>query len=90
MPSLPSGVAAYRRTPTLTETSAPQSLLQTHSTKAGVWGRIVVLSGRLRYEQMNGGEAIELGPDDVAIIAPEAPHRVQPLGEVSFYVEFLR
>jgi tellurite resistance-related uncharacterized protein len=90
MPSLPSCVDAYNRTPTFTETSVPQALLETHSTKAGVWGRIVVLSGRLRYELMESGEVFEHGPDDVAIIAPEAPHRVQPLGEAQFYVEFLR
>jgi len=90
MPSLPPGVAAYRRTPSFDQDSIPAGLLQAHSTKAGVWGRIVVLSGRLHYELTAGGESFELTADQPGIIEPEAEHRVAPLGPVSFYVEFLR
>ena len=90
MATLPPGVAAYRRTPTFDQDSVPPALLNEHRTKAGVWGRIVVLSGRLRYELTDSGERFELTPESPGIIAPEALHQVAPLGAVSFYVEFLR
>jgi len=90
MPSLPREVAAYKRTPTFDRDTVPAGLLEAHSTKAGVWGRIVVLSGRLEYVLTEGGERFELGPDQPGIIEPQAEHRVRPLGAVSFYVEFLR
>ncbi len=90
MPSLPTGLTPYRRTPTFTARSVPQGLLSEHSTKAGVWGRIVVLTGSVRYQLMEGHEAFALGPGDVGIVAPNAPHRVEPSGDATFYVEFLR
>ena len=90
MAALPPGVAAYRRTPTFDQDSVPAGLRDAHSTKAGVWGRIVVLSGRLRYELAGGAAAFELTPDQPGIIEPEVEHRVQAEGAVSFYVEFLR
>ena len=90
MPSLPAGVTAYRSTPVFTQSTVPGKLQHVHATKAGVWGRIVVLSGRLRYEMVDRGDSFQLGPGDDGVIVPEAPHRVQPLGEVRFFVEFLR
>ena len=90
MPSLPPGLAPYRRTPTFTARTVPQALQQVHSTKAGVWGRIVVLSGRLRYELIASGAAFELSTGDIGVIAPAALHRVEALGDATFYVEFLR
>ena len=90
MPTLPPGVVPYRRTPTFTMGTIPQALLQAHSTKSGVWGRIVVVSGRLRYELVEGGQAFELGPGDVGIVAPGTGHRVSPIDQVRFYIEFLK
>ena len=90
MPSLPAGVTAYHATPVFTQSTVPRKLLHDHATKAGVWGRIVVLSGKLRYEMVDRGDSFQLGPGDDGVIVPEAPHRVQPLGEVRFFVEFLR
>ena len=90
MPSLPPGVVPYRRTPTFTARSVPQDLLREHSTKAGVWGRIVVLAGSVRYQPIECDESFVLGPGEVGIVAPTAPHRVEPSGDATFYVEFLR
>ena len=91
MPALPPEVAVYRRTPSFDESSVPRALLEAHSTKAGVWGRIVVEEGRLRYELL--GEPADLWvlrPGVPGVIAPEAKHRVVPLGPVRFFIEFLR
>src|SRR5690606_311089 len=49
MKTLPDAVRPYRRTPVFTEATVPAALLRAHTTKAGTWGRILVLEGRLRY-----------------------------------------
>jgi tellurite resistance-related uncharacterized protein len=50
-----------------------------------------VVQGTLRYRIL-GPEPEEhvLSPDCPGIVEPEVPHEVEPLGEVRFYVEFLR
>lgn len=85
---LPPGLTFRRKTPVFTEASLPDALTKDHTTKAGVWGVIHVERGRLRYSVPSEGSAVELEAGGTAIVAPEVPHRVAPLGEVSFYVAF--
>ena len=88
---LPHGHAAYRRTDTFGETTVPRGLLQRHTTRAGVWARICVESGRLRYRlhaPFNEDEILEPGAEGVVV--PEVEHQVEPLGAVRFFVEFYR
>ena len=40
-------LAPYKRTPVFDETTLPDGLRREHRTKAGVWGIIRVLEGRL-------------------------------------------
>ena len=91
MKSLPSAVAFYRRTPEFTEDTVPAGLTRAHRTKAGVWGRIVVLEGRLLYRihEPSAGE-LTLDPDRPGVIEPAVEHEVEPLGRVRFFVEFHR
>ncbi|HPG29102.1 MAG: DUF1971 domain-containing protein [Spirochaetaceae bacterium] len=91
MKALPEGARAYRRTPEFDETSVPDALLRRHDTKAGTWGRIHVLEGRLRYRILEPArEEHVLEPGRDGIVEPQVPHEVEPLGPVRFYVEFLR
>lgn len=91
MKALPEGVAVYRRTPEFDEATVPSGLLARHATKAGVWGRIQVVEGTLRYRILEPAPAEHvLAPGRVGIIEPEVAHEVEPLGAVRFYVEFLR
>ena len=86
---LPAGYAPYKRTKDFTTQTVPAALLQHHSTKAGVWGVIHVLEGRLRYvveAPLARDEVIEAGGRGV--IVAEVVHRVEPQGEVRFFVEF--
>lgn len=91
---LPVGVQPYKRTATFTETTTPAALLGDHSTKAGVWGLIHVEEGSLRYlitDDRRQPSEQTLTPDDgPGIVEPTIIHRVQPVGPVRFYVEFLR
>ncbi|MEL0022032.1 MAG: DUF1971 domain-containing protein [Rickettsiales bacterium] len=85
---LPPGLTFRRKTPVFTEASVPDALTKDHTTKAGVWGVIHVKRGRLRYCVPSEGSAVEIAAGGAAIVAPEVPHRVTPLGEVAFYVAF--
>ena len=76
----------YKRTPTFDEDTVPAGLLRDHRTRAGVWGRIVVEAGRLRFTDASGSRVLEAG--EVAIVAPEQTHAVEPVGQVRFHVEF--
>ena len=44
MKQLPATVAAYKRTPEFDEHTVPLRLLNEHSTKESVWGKIVVFA----------------------------------------------
>ena len=91
--SLPAGLEHYRSTPVFTETALPAALRNDHRTKDGVWGVIRVLSGALRYSVTDPARdplTIDLTPAIPGIIEPAILHRVEPLGEVEFQVEFHR
>ena len=91
MKSLPPDVTPYRRTPEFSEDTVPAALRSRHNTKAGVWGRICVVEGRLRYRILEPHpEEHVLTPDRSGVVEPEVPHEVEPLEAVRFYVEFLR
>ena len=87
----PDGLVAYRRTPEFDESSVPAGLRSEHATKRGVWARIQVISGSLRYRV--GApihRSLRVGAASSAIIVPEVRHRVEPEGPVRFFVEFSR
>jgi tellurite resistance-related uncharacterized protein len=85
---LPDGVRPYRRTPVFTEATMPGGLRGDHSTKPGVWGVVTVLEGHLRLIFLDTGERHLLDPETPGIIAPERPHRAEPLGPVRFTIDF--
>lgn len=91
---LPSDVRPYRRTDVFTEETLPAALRRAHNTKAGVWGLIHVLEGRLAYRITDPKrEATEevLTPDaPPGVVEPTVLHEVEPLGPVRFFVEFHR
>lgn len=88
---LPKDYEAYKRTPTFDQTTIPDGLRKDHSTKPGVWGVINVVSGRLRYivEPPLATEKL-LAPDAPGVVVPDVLHRVEPDGDVTFFVEFFR
>ena len=76
------------RTPEFTQDTVPAGLLRDHSTKRGVWARIVVLEGGLRYTVDGLKVSFDLSPEASGVVVPDLVHRVAPLGDVRFYVEF--
>ena len=91
MKSLPGYVSPYKRTAEFNEQTVPAALLREHQTKASVWGKIVVLEGKLQYTiNQPHKEVFILDPSEAGIVEPTIRHEVQPLGKVRFYVEFYR
>ena len=82
------GPAPYRSTPVFDEQTLPAALRADHSTKAGVWGVIRVLEGRLRLELLDSGSERILTADEPGVVLPEQRHRVTPLGTMRMRVEF--
>jgi tellurite resistance-related uncharacterized protein len=91
MQSLPSHVCAYKKTKLFDQDNIPKAILNKHSTKKEVWGKIVVTTGRLLYviSEHNNEEHV-LSPDLNGIVEPEVEHYVKPMGDVEFYVEFYK
>lgn len=90
-PRLPEGVVEYKRTTTFDEHTVPKGLLRSHTTKAGTWAEIVVERGFVVYVLEDRGDAaIVLREGVPGVVAPEAPHRVDPRPGARFYVRFLR
>jgi len=85
---LPKGLTAYKRTPVFDQDSIPAGLRREHRTKAGVWALIHVLEGKLLYQRDGPPGAQVLTPAQPGVVHPEEPHDVQPMGPVSFFVEF--
>ena len=87
----PEGLAAYRRTPEFDQTTIPAGLKSEHATKRGVWARIHVVSGVLRYRVgAPVRRSFHVEPSSSAVIVPEVRHRVEPEGSVRFFIEFWR
>lgn len=90
MKSLPDNVVAYKKTPEFDESSLPKGLLNNHQTKEGVWGKIILLEGKLLYTINEPKEEIYLDSNNSGVVEPTVYHQVKPLGKVRFYVEFYR
>lgn len=87
----PDGLETYRRTPEFDEATIPDGLRSDHATKRGVWGRIRVVEGGLRYHvDAPIHRSLRVAPNSGAVIVPEVRHRVEPDGAVRFFIEFAR
>lgn len=91
MKQLPTNIQAYKKTPIFTQKTIPDGLLKHHTTKAGTWGKICVLKGKLLYTiESEPIEKILLDTTKYGVVEPETSHFVEPQGEVEFYVEFFK
>lgn len=87
----PEGLHEYKRTPVFTQDTIPAGLLKDHNTKAGVWGRILVEEGVLRYTVHEPEERnFLLQTGEHGVVVPLMKHKVQALGAVRFCVAFHR
>jgi len=91
MAKLPPTAVPYFRSVEFTEHSVPEPLLRDHVTKSGVWARITVTSGRVKYQILGQpGLSAVLTPRLAGIVEPGVRHRLEIDGPARFYIEFLR
>ena len=91
MKGLPASATPYKQTATFDEVTVPTGLLHSHSTKEGVWAKIVVLEGALIYRILEPTvEEIELTPLQFGIVEPTVKHELVLSKGARFYVEFHR
>ena len=89
--SMPSGLSRVRTTPEFTDATVPGGLLSTHRIAEGVWGRLSVRAGELRFVFEDDVSARhDLWAGDTVDIPPGVPHRVEPGPDARFVVEFYR
>lgn len=89
--TLPSDVRLVRTTPELDEASVPPGLLGAHRVAEGVWGRLVVRSGSLRFvfdDDPHGARSVAAGGH--VVIPPRRVHHLEIDQPVTFVVEFHR
>jgi hemoglobin len=89
--ALPAGFVAYGRSPDFTPETLPAKLQAAHSTKAGTWGLLHVLEGKIRFQLEPPDEAEQLaGAGETVVIESGVRHRVAFVEPGRFFVEFYR
>jgi tellurite resistance-related uncharacterized protein len=87
---LPDGLRLIRSTPQWNEHTMPVGLSRAHRVAKGTWGRILVHDGKLRFIARTEPELrVVVGLGSTQAIPPEVEHKVQPIGSVSFSIDFL-
>lgn len=92
--TIPSDFVNYKTTLVMNKDNIPKMFLFEHNTKAGVYGKICVITGTLKFygfSQRRGDveQEIVIKAGDFAISPPEYWHKVELLSDdTSFQVEF--
>ncbi|WP_150295510.1 DUF1971 domain-containing protein [Sphingobium estronivorans] len=81
-------VRPYRSTPIFDQDSLPGALRTRHDTKAGVWGVIRILEGRVQLTCLDPLSEVVLTPDNPGVILPQQPHFVTPIGAMKMQIDF--
>ncbi len=86
---MPPGLRHVRTTPEFTATSTPAALRTAHLIATGVWGRLRVLDGVVRFVfEEPPGSVHDVGAGESLDIPPQRAHRVEPGAGARFVVEF--
>ncbi|MHA3792868.1 DUF1971 domain-containing protein [Sphingomonas sp. YL-JM2C] len=80
--------APYRSTPLFDNTTLPMALQRRHATKAGVWGVVRVIEGRLLLTYLDPESEVVLDSGQAGLLLPEQPHFVTPQGPMRMQVDF--
>jgi tellurite resistance-related uncharacterized protein len=87
---LPPDLAVVRTTPQWDEHSMPEALRRAHRVRSGVWGRLHVGRGRLRFVAHTTPVLdVVVKAGEAQPIPPDVEHAIEPKGPVRFSIEFL-
>ena len=88
---LPDGLTVVRTTGVWDEGTMPGGLRRSHRLGDGVWGRLCVQHGRLRFRARTEPVLDQvIGAGGAQAIPPGVEHDVEPQGSVRFSLEFLQ
>lgn len=94
MNKIPENFVKYKSTPIFSKSSVPKMFLYLHNTRTGVYGKICVISGTLKFfgfthRKGNIEQEISIVAGDYAVSPPEYWHKVEFLTEeTKFRVDF--
>lgn len=80
----------YKKTPIFNAKNVPKAILEKHNTKEGVWGKLVVVSGSLKFIDIDKGEEVILIKGKQQIIEPTKWHKIVLIDNPEFYIEFFK
>jgi len=91
---VPEGLTHDRTTAEWDEESVPRAIRRDHRVASGVWGRVRVLEGSIRFQFADGlggevGDDGLLNTTQVQPIPPGRPHHLEVVGPVRVVVDFL-
>lgn len=78
----------YRSTPVFDQDTLPAALRRRHSTKAGVWGVLRMIEGRLKLTYLEPARTMLLEPGTPALLEPGQEHFVTPDGPMKMQIDF--
>ena len=88
---IPEGFTLARTTDVFDNDTVPAGLLRAHRVADGIWGRLVVHDGQVRFVfEDRPDEPIAVSAGDAVVIPPARPHHVELDGPARFAVEFYR
>lgn len=94
MTTIPTDFIHYKSTPIFNRHSVPKMFLHLHNTKAGVYGQIHVLSGKLKFYGFKDRRAevekeVTIDAGHTAISPPQYWHKVELMtADTEFRVDF--
>jgi tellurite resistance-related uncharacterized protein len=89
--TMPANLELAHTSKEFTDVTVPPSLLRAHQLASDVWGRLRVRSGHVRFEfEARSDDPIDLSEGDYIDIPPDVRHRVEPLPDARFAIEFYR
>ncbi len=89
--TIPEGLVLVRVTDVFDNESVPAGLLRAHRVADGVWGRLVVRDGSVRFVFEDDPDgAVSVAKGEAVAIPPGRHHHVELDGRCAFVVEFYR
>lgn len=90
-PALPTGLELARTTDVFDNDSVPPGLLRAHRVASGVWARLVVRTGSIKFVFEDEPErALNVAAGESVVIPPGRLHHVELDAPATFVIEFHR
>ena len=87
---IPPGLVPAGNSLEFTEITIPDALLSEHSLAAGRWGVLNVITGSLKFVDLETKEERTVSASGQVIIRPEASHHVALTGALRCRIDFFR